>query len=513
MKRLALALACCACVSARSTDAPRAIAPVDEAPAPPAEPAAGPAPAPTPVEPSPGRDATRPSADGTLPPPPVADAAPAAPAAMAPAPANPRVVITTDIGNEPDDSESMVRLLSYANELDVEAIVATTSTWLKDRVLPEMIRERIRAYGLVRNALLAHAPGFPTAESLLACVHTALPVFGMAGVGAGKDSDGSNALIAAADRDDPRPLWVSVWGGANALAQALWKVKQTRGAAELAAFVRKLRVYTISDQDDAGPWIRKTFPDLFYIVSPSSPTSNQGYAAATWTGFSGDKLYGFRGPDPALVSNDWVAAHVRGHGPLGDLYPSIAYAMEGDTPSWLYLVPNGLGVPERPDWGGWGGRYVRRDFWTDAADSVKGTDGNSYTQPQATIWRWREAYQNDFQARMDWQVKPYAAANHPPVVAVDGPRERTVRAGERVTLDARASRDPDGQALEFAWTTYREAGSYQGVVAIDSAGTAQASLVAPLVTDARTLHVVLDVRDAGTPRLHRYARVVLTVTP
>ncbi len=76
-------------------------------------------------------------------------------------------------------------------------------------------------------------------------------------------------LLSAADRDDPRPLWVSVWGGANTLAQALWDARRDRSPEELQTLVSRLRVYTISDQDDAGPWLRRV-PELFYIVSPST---------------------------------------------------------------------------------------------------------------------------------------------------------------------------------------------------------------------------------------------------
>jgi hypothetical protein len=137
----------------------------------------------------------------------------------------------------------------------------------------------------------------------------------MKGVGEGKDSEGSKWIIAIVDRGDPRPVWVAVWGGANTLAQALWKVKQDRSPEEVEKFVGKLRVYTISDQDDAGPWLRRTFPGLIYIVSPGGD-----YARATWSGISGEKQYKFSGPDFSLVSNDWIDEHVQhGHGPLGRL--------------------------------------------------------------------------------------------------------------------------------------------------------------------------------------------------
>ena len=97
------------------------------------------------------------------------------------------------------------------------------------------------------------------------------------------------------------------------------------------------------------------------------------YARATWSGISGEKHYKFSGPDFSLVSNDWIDEHVQhGHGPLGELYPDIAYIMEGDTPSFLFLIPNGLNAPEHPEWGGWGGRYEKQGgFYTDTADTVR----------------------------------------------------------------------------------------------------------------------------------------------
>jgi hypothetical protein len=53
-------------------------------------------------------------------------------------------------------------------------------------------------------------------------------------------------------------------------------------------------------------------------------------------------------------------------------------------------------------------------------DTVTGVDGQSYTSDQATIWRWREAFQHDFSARMDWTMKDFKDANHNPVVVVNG---------------------------------------------------------------------------------------------
>ena len=323
----------------------------------------------------------------------------------------------------------------------------------------------------MRDNLETHEPGFPAAQRLLSVISEGLPAFGMAAVGAEKDSPGSEALIAAVDRDDPRPLWVPVWGGPNVLAQALWKVRATRSADALARFVSKLRVYTISDQDDSGPWIRKTFPDLFYIASPGLHAGG-AYHFATWSGISGDNFHArFTGADFAIVDNPWLDQHIRRKGPLGAQYPRVEFLMEGDTPSFLGLVNNGLNAPEHPEWGGWGGRYERytprtqkwfqepetRPFWTDAVDEVRGVDGHWHTSNHATIWRWRAAYQNDFAARMDWTIEPYGRANHPPVPKLSHAVALSARPGERVELNAEGSTDPDGDALSYEWFYYGEA--------------------------------------------------------
>src|SRR5262249_682240 len=155
-------------------------------------------------------------------------------------------------------------------------------TWQKTATHPETMHSIISAYKEVRPNLLKNAEGWPTAEHLDELVSSGQPAYGLAAIGPGKSSPGSQALIKAADSDDPRPLLIAIWGGANTLAQALSDVQATRSPADLAKFVAKLRVYSISDQDDAGPWIRKEFPDLFYIVSPSTANSEQ-YAYATWT--------------------------------------------------------------------------------------------------------------------------------------------------------------------------------------------------------------------------------------
>lgn len=450
----------------------------------------------------------------------------------------PRVFILTDIENEPDDAMSLVRLLTYANQLEIEGLVATTSIHQKARVAPQRIRRIVEAYGKVRDNLELHEPGYPTGADLLSRVTEGLPVYGLQGVGEGKDSPGSEALITAADRDDPRPLWVPVWGGPSVLAQALWKVRATRSPDELARFVGRLRVYAISDQDDTGPWLRREFPGLFYIVSPGF-NEGGGYHHATWSGISGDYFHGrFTGADFQLVTNEWLETAVRRKGPLGAEYPHWEFLMEGDTPSFLNLLDTGLASPDHPNWGGWGGRYElytpaaqkwhaapeTRSIWTDAQDEVLGMDGRWHTSNHATIWRWRVACQNDFAARMDWTIKPYAAANHPPAARLGHADHITAKPGQKIELSAEGSTDPDGDALSYEWFCYKEAGTLPlstgrsgQPLAIKNHDQAKASFVAPPnrmhPSRGGTVHIILAVTDHGTPRLTRYRRVIVTVEP
>lgn len=442
----------------------------------------------------------------------------------------PRVIVLTDITNEPDDEESMVRFLVYSNEYDVEGLIATTSVWLRDKVRPEHIRERIEAYGKVRENLLKHAPNYPAAEHLLSVTKSGLPEFGMEGVGPGKSSEGSRHIIEIVDRPDERPVWISIWGGANCLAQALWDVKYTRSSEQLDAFVSKLRVYTISDQDNSGRWMRITFPKLFYIVTPSE-VGHHEYYKATWTGISGDRQYK-NGPFHKfeLVDNPWLEQNIiKGHGPLGALYPKLAYIMEGDTPSFIGLISNGLGSRISPSYGGWSGRYVlcrtyaeTRPIWTSARgaqDTVTAENGAEYTSDQATIWRWREAYQHDFAARMDWCVaETFEAANHNPIAAFENNKSKavahlTVKSKETIKLSANETTDPDGDTLSYRWFVYKEAGDFTGTISIINNNTKESGFIVPKVNQTRKIHIILEVNDDGEPNLYSYRRIIVTVEP
>jgi hypothetical protein len=446
-----------------------------------------------------------------------------------------RVVILTDIEADPDDTQSLVRLLLYANEIDIEAIIATTSVWHKTQVDPLSIHRVIQAYDKVQANLLKHEKGFPEAEDLSKIVKEGLPEYGMLGVGDGKDSQGSDYILEILEEKDDRPLWISVWGGVNTLAQTLHKIKSTKSKSEAKKLIAKLRVYTISDQDDSGIWIRNNFPELFYIVSPSDH-----YATATWSAINGV----IKGIDNEVISNSWIAKNIQqDHGPLGAVYPDVAWGVEGDTPAFLSLIPNGLNDPERPDWGGWGGRYElykpdlanlkkgssgvpyeaeTRKIWTNASDEYTpyifkefgrsvGRDTVSFNDNKATLWRWREDFQHDFAARMDWCTKPFEEANHAPIPVLSHAEEFSVKSGEGFNLDAFDSTDPDNDNLSFLWFHYPEAGTYKKKISISAENAHGVYITAPEVDKKETIHFILKVTDKGKPAISRYKRVVVTV--
>ena len=340
----------------------------------------------------------------------------------------------------------------------------------------------------------------------------------------GEPSPGSRLLAKSIKSGDPRPLWVSIWGGANTLLQALRDCRAEMKDDELSAALGKLRVYSISDQDDAGPAARREFPSVMWIVDPSYPFDYRDYWKSTWNGMAGDVRGEGRKlnlPFVELADNEWLKTHVMDVGPLGKCYPPHIYSMEGDTPSFLGLIANGLGWTESPAYGGWGGRYEWRTpegeshpVWTspEVADELKGL-----RSPGHSVMRWREGYQLDFAGRMKWSVTPkYEDANHNPVAVLNGDRTKGVvriaaKRGDKVALSAEGSSDPDGDAIAYEWSIYREAGTLAGGNLRSDGARAVLDLSAIPEGASGSLHVILRVRDSGTPTLFAYRRVIVEV--
>lgn len=412
----------------------------------------------------------------------------------------PRIINMTDLGADPDDEQSMVRFLVQSNEYDVEGLIVTTGCWKKSQSNINMLNSLLNAYGQVVSNLQVHDPDFPSLEYLQSVSVLGQRGYGIRDVGSGKDSPGSELIISAVDEDDPRPVWITFWGGGNTLAQALWKVQNTRTPEELQEFISKIRVYDILGQDNAGTWIAKNFPDLIYIRAK--------------------QVYDWQ------PSDSWLDTHVQNHGALGAAYPDRKYATEGDTPAFMHLFPNGLNNPDEVWQGGWGGRFGRNkqsgirgmscmdgeDQYYDTYYMYGNASGNS------DISKWSNGYHNDFQARMDWSItSDYSDANHHPIAVVNDDDTKQVleinaAPGATVDLSAVGSSDPDGDSLIYKWSFYREAGTYLGrSVTIDNSTTDAPTVHVPSEVDSAEIHIILELSDSGIPSLYAYRRVIIKV--
>jgi hypothetical protein len=428
----------------------------------------------------------------------------------------PRLLVLTDIGGDPDDQQSLIRLMLYSNYFQLEGLIASAAGVpgeLKEAITrPELIRQIVQAYGQVQPNLVRHDERYPPAAKLLERIKSGNPHRGLDFVGEKHDTEGSQWIIERADADDQRPLCITIWGGQTDFAEALWRVRKDRGEEGLKEFMARLRIYDIGDQDEIQPWVFENFPDLFYVLGEPQPKRDKRETA-----YRGMYL----GGDESFTSLEWLKQHVlENHGPLGALYPTQTWTApnphgamkEGDTPSWFFFLPSPLSDPAHPEWGGWGGRFkhIERGLWRDVPDTV---DGKPDTR--ASVWRWRPQFAHAFQARLDWCVKSPEETNHAPMVLIDGnevrrPLEKNVKSGSSVSFTA-GSRDRDDDKVEYRWSIYSDAGTYQGKLDLPKEPAEAVTMKIPTDAAGKTLHLIVEATDDGEPKLTTAARVVLEV--
>ncbi len=428
----------------------------------------------------------------------------ARPAGSAPPNQGIRTIATTD--GEIDDRCSMVRFLMYANEYDVRGIVISSSRyhWKGNATVKahrwegeEWLERQLGAYARVYPSLKQHDPRYPTPDHLrsVSAVGNVATEGDMSG-----PTPGSNLIVAELLKDDPRPVWLQAWGGPNTIAQALKTIEEQRPGRK-AEVTRKARLFLIEEQDNTySAYIAKRWPDLLAISSRAFPAI----------------AYGWRdimdAEDQAYFDGAWMKRNIlQGHGPLCAMYEARgdgAFISEGDSPAFMHLIDVGLGSHLNPSYGGWGGRFEQDgSLWVSARD-----DRDMYR----TILRWAQDFQNDWAARADWCVRPYAQANHAPVAVVNGDRTRNpirirVKPGATVRLNAAASSDPDRNRLTFRWWNYKEAGTFWASVPVRGDTASTASVTIPNEASGRSLHIILRVQDNGDPPLVAYRRVIVEV--
>ena len=425
----------------------------------------------------------------------------------------PRIVVLTDFGEDPDDEQSMVRFLLYANEFDIEGLLVTADG--SDRnsaVQDELLREYIDQYGKVYNNLSQHSPGYPDPSGLKDLVKAdKFARKRSAKVGDNHHTDASEHIISVVDEDDPRPIWFVIWGGPRPLSQALWKVKNERSAEEYEAFLDKIRIYSINKQDQTFAWLEDNAQKAFTIVSVAGGGRNQTFRGIYKTG------------DLSTGDSAWVEENIiNSSSPLGQIYPSrgagVPGIKEGDTPSFLYLLSQrfGLSDSENPHQGGWGGRFLPfSEQWFDDEYALDDLDGT--LDRRHSVSRWRTAFNNDFAARIDWsETADVSAVNHPPTVKINGEDKKTIvtltgQSNTTIPLSAKGSQDPDGDSLTYQWFHYYEVGTYEQKLEIENATSENASVTLPPNFQAGDeAHIILQVSDRGNPPLTRYGRVIIT---
>jgi hypothetical protein len=474
--------------------------------------------------------------------------------------AKPRTIVTTD--GEVDDVDSFVRLLLYANEFDLVGLVYSSSQWhyagdgkgtlftSEMQNTAERYGERtdlrwpgttwmqryIGLYGKVYDNLTKHAKEYPTPDYLLSLVKVGNIEFEGE---MEKDTEGSDFIKQILLDDNASPVYLQIWGGTNTVARALKSIEEEyKGTPEWQNIYKKVSekaiIYAVLDQD----------------------ATYQKYVAPNWPEvkvlYNSDQFWSFAYLWPRVVpvelqpylGGKWFAENIRfNHGPLleeyylwgdgkqiagdpehthGDMAEAKKYdrsqydfISEGDSPAFFYLLDVGLRSMEDASYGGWGGRMVQSEKnpfrWEDGKHV---TDYNPYTRQQDAAYpqtRWVDVLQHDFAARADWCVMSYEEANHAPLVKLNHPQDIVVKPGKKVTLSGSAT-DPDGDTVTYKWWQYEEVDTFKGKIVIQNPDKQKASFTVPKTAKAGdTIHLILEVADAGTPSLTRYQRVIATV--
>ena len=450
-----------------------------------------------------------------------------------------RVVIMTDMTH--DDGNSLIRYLYYSPYFDTEAIVVTQQLpdfnhdqdgpWIKVNNILDAYREEY-------PQLKKHHDDFPAYENLKSITKKgrgALPIIWLTNekrfaaeiagryvesswgdinfhdwIGEGdnpngepKDSEGSEYLQKVFDKEDDRPIFVQMWGGPITFVQALYRYKQGNSDEKFQTLMNKLHVFGILLQDI-------TFDFMIDLDKVKAlDCANMGTVTST---YEGERV------NPGWLLHD--AGHfwkyisvmkqeeVNGHGSMSAHYD---HGGEGDTPAFLYLISaaRGLNDPLDPTHGSWGtmfkpmgSEFPKGYYRTCEVDKIE-------------LDRWIPEVKNSFLNRLQYSIKDPDEVNHEPIAAINGDKTNKIikiqaKPGEKIKLDASGSSDPDGDKINFRWFYYKEASSYSGNFSINNASSALQEFILPKDIGDKNIHVVLEVKDDGTPELVSYRRVILS---
>jgi hypothetical protein len=495
----------------------------------------------------------------------------------------PRIVVTAD--PELDDNNSLIRFLLYSSDMDIEGLIYASSgfhwkgdgkgtkwfvpgreyvrfgldtcpceswRWSKNE---RFIHDIVEAYEKVYPNLKLHNPNYPVPVELKSKIRYGNIEFDG---DISKDSPGSDLIKSLMLDDKPGPLFITAWGGQSTIARALRSIQvqyecTTEWEAVKRKISRKVVLLPSGDQDDTyAAYIKPHWPDIEYRQFRGGP--NYGYGAQLRAGPE----------DSVYLTAAWMKENVSDRGTLGKLYrvwgdgkqmvkgdimdyfglsgytneelKNMGYVVwmpiqskgswlgEGDNPTFMNMLGNGLRACEAGFYGGWGGRETGKkesvDFSFMPADSSAakmasrpGTPDNQSNKnvDELTFPDFFPQAQRDFAARLKWSVtSEYSDANHEPVVKIEGPLNVLASAGEKIRLNGFVS-DPDGNAIYTKWSQF-QVGTCPGKVVISNPNSLQTEILIPKnAATGQTIHLIFEATDNGTPSLTRYQRVIITV--
>lgn len=519
----------------------------------------------------------------------------------------PRVVITAD--PELDDNNTLIRAILYSSDFQIEGLVYTSSSfhWKGNgkgttQYIPgseytrlglcpctswrwapheHFIDTIVDVYAKVYANLKVHNPNYPSPAELKSKIKWGNVAFEG---DYSKDTAGSNLIKSLLLDDRPGPLYVTAQGVQSTIARALKSIHDEYANTPQWEAIRdkvsqKLIVIPTGDQDGTyARYIKPNWPevterqlstmDFGYFVRHGLAPEDRVYVSAAWTRNNISSrgplgaLYRVWGDGKQMVKGDrtdyfglsgYTADRLRKMGYMVWLPPEEkgAFIGEGDTPTFLNLVDNGLRAYENRHWSGWGGSSRSLNVppiglggipVTPAGPDDPGVaaglapagstaNRNSKTAPAAPAAgfgdsggqqisasnaaanvRFFAAAQDDFAARLKWSVTPkFGDANHPPKVTIEGPLEISARPGSTVRLDGEVS-DPDHNAVKVLWWQDTAAGAYPGDIRFSDPAALRTTFRVP--DDAQpgqTIHVILEATDNGTPPLTRYRRLIVRI--
>jgi len=475
----------------------------------------------------------------------------------------PRIIITAD--PELDDANSLIRFLLYSTDYKVEGLIYTSSQfhwtgdgkgtklsvpgreytrfglnlcpcesyrWAKEE---RFIDDIVEIYEKVYQNLKMHNPNYPAPAELKSKIR-----FGNIEFDGdySKDTPGSDLIKSLLLDDNNEPLYITAWGGQSTIARALKSIEDQYGKTPAwpdirAKILKKVILLPSGDQDDTyAKYIKPNWPEIDYRQMGKGPNYSYGIQLRAT-------------PENAVyMTSSWMKQHVTSRGPLGSYYrvwgdgkqmvkgdifdyfglagytdeelKKMGYIVwmpvqekgswlgEGDNPTFMNMLDNGLRAYEDGSYGGWGGKQVTPGVGMGFPDPAQREEG----PPFPNFW---PAAQLDFAARLKWSVTPqYQDANHEPKVNIEGPLNITARAGQKVRLTGAVS-DPDGNSVSVKWWQFK-AGSYPGEVTIMNPTSLSTEVIVPAdATRGQTIHCILEATDNGSLPLTRYQRVIITV--